>query len=141
MIIVGSGEYEEEMQRRISELGLERNVIRYPMMPQESLRDIYNILDIFIFPTEGESLGLVAIESMACGTPVIASDYSAPKYYIENGVNGFKFPLGDWKKLADRILMFIKEYRGNPILTEGALKTVELYKASVVKDELKRIIS
>ena len=38
-------------------------------------------------------------------------------------------------------MMFIKDYRENQILTEGALKTVELYKASVVKDELKRIIS
>lgn len=142
VIIVGGGEFEAEMDRRIKDLRLEESVIRYPMMRQESLREIYNILDVFIFPTEreGESLGLVAIESMACGTPVIASDYSAPKYYIEDGVNGFKFPLGDWKKLAEIILMVIRDYRGKQNLSDGALRTVELYKTKVVKDELKRIV-
>ena len=50
-----------------------------------------------MFPTkrEGESLGLVPLEAMACGTPVISSDFAAPRYYINDQDNGYKFPVND----------------------------------------------
>lgn len=135
-IIAGSGEYEIHMQELIDTLGLNNYIIRFPLIPQHQLNEIYNLLQIFIFPTEGDSLGLVAIEAMACGNVVIASDYAAPKYYIEDGVNGFKFEKGNYTELASLILKYIHNDKIHEQLKEGALKTALLYTTEHIKDQL-----
>lgn len=140
ILIVGSGEYESEMEQRIKLLGLSEIIIRFPMVSQSELCEIYNVIEAFLFPTEGESLGLVAIEAMACGTPVIASDCTAPQYYIKDGVNGFKFPKGDYEKLAKTIELFCDEYLQNSSLIEGAKKTADAYKVGIMRPKLMRIL-
>lgn len=89
-------------------LNVEENLIRFDLLPQEELVSIYNVSDAFIFPTrrEGESLGLVAIEAMACGTPVIASDFAAPKYYVQEDVILISFSLMNYslqKRIPDAL--------------------------------------
>lgn len=104
-IIVGNGEYDEQLKQLIIDKNLAKRILRLPILNQKELIEIYQILDIFLFPTESkESLGLVAIEAMACGTPVITTDYAAPSYYVKNGCNGYKFKLGDYKELAGLIM-------------------------------------
>jgi glycosyltransferase involved in cell wall biosynthesis len=109
-IVVGSGEYVDTMKKKAEAFDVSSRIHFYPMMTQEQLREVYNLLEMFVFPTEreGESLGLVAIEAMACGAPVIASDFAAPKYYIENGYNGYKFKMGDSVDLSCKILMALQ---------------------------------
>lgn len=75
------------------------------LVAQQTLMELYNAIDYLVFPSqrEGESLGLVALEAMACGTPVIASAYAAPNYYIQDGINGFKFTMGDSAELCSKM--------------------------------------
>ncbi|HHD2763732.1 TPA: glycosyltransferase family 4 protein [Clostridium perfringens] len=91
VLIVGSGLQLEEFNKMLADLNLKDKVIHLNLLPQERLRDVYNIIDVFCFPTirDGESLGLVALEAMACGTPVIGNDVGALSEYIENGSTGF----------------------------------------------------
>ena len=109
LIIVGEGNYLEEFKLNAKELS--SRIHYFPMLPQNDLNIVYNGMDAFIFPTErkGESLGLVAIEAMACGVPVIGSDFAAPKYYIHDGYNGYKFNLGDPIDLADKTYMLLND--------------------------------
>ena len=110
IFIVGSGEDDSELEERIKKLpiNLKSSIKRYPLLPQEKLAEIYNLLDVFIFPTTAaESLGLVAIEAMACGVPVIASDFAAPKYYVKDSVNGYLFKMSDSIELANKIDCFL----------------------------------
>ena len=92
-IIVGEGPDDAELSKILKETGMERKIIRLGFLDQKRLADFYNVIDCFVFPTqrEGESLGLVALEAMACGTPVISSDIAAPSYYVVNESNGLKF--------------------------------------------------
>ena len=140
LIIVGSGDYEQETEEKIKELGLSDIVIRYPMMTQKELCEIYNVIEAFLFPTEGESLGLVAVEAMACGTPVIASDCTAPRYYVKDKVNGFKFQMGNAKEMADKIELFCENYLQDDTLIQGAKKTAAAYKAAKTRPKLLKIL-
>ena len=108
-VIVGNGPDEEQLNKLIEEYKISDKIIRYDLLSQEKLVELYNILSLFIFPTEreGESLGLVAIEAMSCAVPVIASDYAAPKYYIKELENGFKFQKGNVDELVAKIKLFI----------------------------------
>jgi len=65
------------VRRRISELGLESDVILTGYLPFGDLPAIYSLCDFFVFPSLYEGFGLPVVEAMACGAPVIASASSA----------------------------------------------------------------
>lgn len=140
-ILVGSGAEKNQLEVLEKRLNVEENLIRFDLLPQEELVSIYNVSDAFIFPTrrEGESLGLVAIEAMACGTPVIASDFAAPKYYVQEDVNGYKFDMNSPEKLADIMEKFISGEYSKKKLIIGCLKTANMYENKAIAGKLKEI--
>lgn len=141
-VIVGSGPDRDKLDSLINENGLEASIIRYDLLEQKRLADLYNILSVFIFPTEreGESLGLVSIEAMACGVPVIASNYAAPKYYIEEGLNGFKFEKGNYEELAEKINLYLDcDGSKQKEIRENSLKVSKSYLTTEIESSLKNI--
>ena len=93
----------------IKTLGLEEKVIHFPLLPQSSLAYVYNAIEAFVFPTKrkGESLGLVGLEAMACGAPVIGSQIGGLKDYIIDGKNGLFFEPKNVEELASQLQAFI----------------------------------
>ena len=81
-------------------------------------------------------MGLVAIEAMACGTPVIASDISAPKYYIKNDFNGYKFDCENYIEMYNILVKFIdNNYKKNK-LSSGAKQTSKNYEREYIRSTL-----
>ncbi len=78
---------------------------------QDELPYYYSAADICIVPSHYESFGMVALESLACGTPVIASRVGGLRYIVEDGVNGFLVPRGDPVALAHRISQLLEDCR------------------------------
>lgn len=140
-LLVGSGRKEKEMLRLLQETGMLPAIRRMDLLSQEELPAFYSAIDYFVFPTKraGESLGLTALEAMACGTPVIASDYAAPKYYIENGINGYKFEKGNYEELAERMTA-LAESGPEEAMRKNAVCSVEPYSAEKVRTVLSDIL-
>jgi D-inositol-3-phosphate glycosyltransferase len=63
---------------------------------------------VVIIPSVFEGFGLTAIEAMACGTPVIATDVDALRDVIEDGENGLLVPYNDIEALSTKILYLLK---------------------------------
>lgn len=101
-IIAGDGECALELNELASELNL-KNVIFIGNQPQDVLRNIYNIANVSIVPSRKEAFGLVAAESIACGTPVIATSEGGLKEIVSEDV-GILFDKNDYKTLAQDIL-------------------------------------
>ncbi|MCC2606087.1 glycosyltransferase family 4 protein [Planctobacterium marinum] len=103
--IVGEGELASKLNAMVTEFGIEQRVRFSGNVPQAQLKSVYSDLDFFIFPTERdtESLGLVGLEALACGTPVIAADIAGPKGYIDDCHNGYLFSCGSVSDLAEKI--------------------------------------
>ncbi len=72
-IIAGDGELRDSLQKQVKKLNL-KNVKFIGNQPQSKLKEIYNIADCSCVPSRREPFGLVAIEAMACGAPVIATN-------------------------------------------------------------------
>ena len=140
-ILVGDGAEKEACYTMASELGILESLVCFPLLSQDELLLIYNISDALIFPTkrEGESLGLVAIEAMACATPVIASNFAAPKYYVKNDWNGYKFEKDNYKQLAETMLLFINNIKRKEDFYEGCIKTSKQYDVKNIFMNLKEI--
>jgi glycosyltransferase involved in cell wall biosynthesis len=54
--------------------------------PNETMPELYNSCDAFVLPTRAEGWGLPIMEAMACGLPVIVTDYSAPREYLDDSI-------------------------------------------------------
>jgi glycosyltransferase involved in cell wall biosynthesis len=104
LTIVGDGPMKDEVRHLISALGQDRSVRLPGGMRQSELPDIYRRATLAVFPyADQEGFGLVVVEAMGCGCPVIASDLPAIREIIEPGVTGILTPPGDSAALADAL--------------------------------------
>ena len=105
-IVVGGGQQEAEFAEMAKQLGVAEKIIRYPLLSQREIAQLYNVLDVFCFPTrrKSESLGLVGLEAIACGCVTVTSDAGGPASYMQDGVNGFVFRRDSETQLTEKIL-------------------------------------
>lgn len=108
-VVVGNGSEEEKLRAMLMEHSYQGVVSFWGGIPQQELPEVYNQFDLFVFPTLFfESFGLVGIEAMACGVPVVASDKGGPTEYVKHETNGFLFEQGNIEDLVRQIERFIK---------------------------------
>ena len=109
-LVVGAGNEENKFNELVKKLELKDYLEIRNMVSQEELVNIYNSLDIFVFPTyrKSESLGLVGLEAMSCETLVIASKNYGPTDYINDNKNGMFFKPEDYIDLANKIIKMKK---------------------------------
>jgi D-inositol-3-phosphate glycosyltransferase len=122
-----------------SELGLEELVTFLGAKDQDSLPYYYSAAAMVIMPSHYESFGMVAIEAMACGTPVIASDVGGLSFSIEDGFNGYLVPGRNPEALAKKIILLIKYPLLREQLSEQAKSWVKRFSWANVADELTEV--
>ncbi|MDP2365905.1 MAG: glycosyltransferase family 4 protein [Ignavibacteria bacterium] len=103
VVIVGAGPLEKQLKEQTYKLDLYNSVEFVGSIKNELLVNYYNLFDIFVFPTFGESFGNVGLEAMACKVPVIGSEIEALKDYLVEGFNGYYFEVGNFMMLANKI--------------------------------------
>lgn len=114
LIIVGSGPLESKLKELIYEMGLENEVEIVKNVSDEELLMRYNSSDLFVLPSivdsqgNTEGLGVVLLEAMACGLPVMGSDVGGISDIIVNGETGLLFNEKDSKKIAEKIKFVIE---------------------------------
>ena len=108
-----SAEYEDIEISRIKALsdkyGLRDLVTFLGKKNQDSLPYYYSAAEAVVVPSQYESFGMVALEAMACGTPVVASHVGGLAYLVQDGVTGFTVPVDDPAELADRLTSIIQD--------------------------------
>ncbi|MCB0190737.1 MAG: glycosyltransferase [Anaerolineae bacterium] len=103
---------------------------------QDKLVYYYTAAEMVVMPSHYESFGMVAIEAMACGTPVIASDVGGLSFSIEDGFNGFLVPGRDATALAGKVILLLKHSILRDQLGEQARQWVQRYSWDNIADEL-----
>lgn len=100
LLIVGGGYAEEEYKNKVKILGIEEKVkFTGYCFDRDRLVEYYRASWVTVLPTDNESFSLVAIESLACGTPVIVAAGSGGENRIKPGENGWTFKPGSKEDL------------------------------------------
>lgn len=99
--VVGNGPETEQVVKEIKETGV--TFTYQPSIGKEKVHEWFNAADTFVFPTEKEAFGLVALESVSCHTPVIASNVGGVPEIVRDGKSGFLVPVGDSDAIVKRI--------------------------------------
>ena len=76
---------------------------------QEPIEEILSIADVFIMPSGSETFGLAALDAMACGVPVVATDIGGLPELIEDGDTGFLCPVNDIPCFVDRVRRLVED--------------------------------
>jgi L-malate glycosyltransferase len=107
LALVGDGPDRPEAADEAQRLGVADRVIF--LGKQESVAELLACADLFLLPSESESFGLAALEAMACGVPVIASDAGGIPEVVDHGVTGFLAPIGDVEAMADAGISLLRD--------------------------------
>jgi D-inositol-3-phosphate glycosyltransferase len=76
---------------------------------QDTLPYYYSASEAVVMPSHYESFGMVALEAMACGTPVVASEVGGLAFLIQDEVTGYHVPVGEPEALCDRLSLLLED--------------------------------
>jgi glycosyltransferase involved in cell wall biosynthesis len=123
-ILVGDGPYLKELKSKYSD------VLFVGFVPHNELRYWYGKADVFVFPSKLDTFGLVMLEAMSCGLPVVAYNVSSPKDIVKDRVTGF---LGD--NLEENIA---KAFDNLDYLSKNAIEYAESQSWQSISEEFIR---
>lgn len=132
LAIVGDGPACADLQARFT--GTPTVFMGY--LQGEELRSAFASADIFVFPSAMESFGLVLIEAMASGLPVVTSRVGGVDDMVRSGVNGYVFNVGDVRGMVDGVRAVLSEKRKRQIMGRNARLFAETQSWPAMMDEL-----
>lgn len=106
LIFIGEGPELGVVRRMVAEKGLTSDVCF--LGKQEDVAEVLSLADVMLLPSEKESFGLVALEAMACGVPVVATVAGGLPEVVLDGVTGYLLPIGDVAGMAKKTIRLLQ---------------------------------
>ena len=130
LVVIGGGEHSQHEIERLRKLAcdfkIQEAVTFLGVAKHEQLPYFYSAADVCVVPSYYESFGLVALESLACGTPVVATDVGNLKSIIRQGKTGYVLKDNAPHRLADKIALLLSRLNTDT-------KSARLIRATVSK--------
>lgn len=137
LYFVGGGDATSH-EKLVNDLGLDKYISFLGVQSHEKLPELLNKCEIFAFPTESESFGMVAIEAMGCGLPVVVADVPPFREYIKDGVNGLLVPLTP-NGFANAISQMLSDEEKRNTLSINALNTARRFTWKETTDKIEKL--
>lgn len=131
ILVIGDGTKKNELKSLAKELGIEEQIVFTGRIPNTEVPYYLHAADGFLFASKSETQGIVLLEAMAAGCPVVAVRASGVVDAVSQGKNGFmtEEEEGEWASAVMRLMTDQPLYQK---LSEGAVKTASLYDAGTV---------
>jgi len=123
LVMIGDGKLYTEIEKEISKLNLSNYIRLFRRVTIQTLEMLYDAADVFVLPSVNEAFGMVLLEAMASGLPVIASDSGACPEVIGNV--GVLFYQGDDIDLAEKITILSSDKGLSRKLAKASVKRVK----------------
>ena len=127
VLIAGAGHLRPKLEKLVKNLDVEKHISFLGLVSDEDKLRAYNACDIFVLPSLAELEGMVVLEAMACGKPIIISDaeMSASRFFVDG--NGFLFETKNHEHLAEQVLKLILNTDLRKKMGEKSLEKVKNY--------------
>jgi glycosyltransferase involved in cell wall biosynthesis len=146
-LIVGDGPHRETLQKKVKQNNADNYIFFTGYIQREKLKYLYAYADVFIFASKTEAQGLVIIESMKCGTPVVAIGEMGIKDVMGRNLGGFMVE-DNIDEFCEKTLLLLKDkylhqqksrearqYADEWTNETSALKMQDLYNSVLQKDK------
>lgn len=125
-LFIGDGPEKENLMHLAEELGLSEHVIFVGNIENSEMKNYQAACDAFLFTSQSETQGIVLLEAMAAGSPVVALDASGVRDIVSDGENGF-LTAGDAAGWAGRVEALVEDEKRKRQMGENAVRTAMLY--------------
>jgi glycosyltransferase involved in cell wall biosynthesis len=141
LVLVGTGDDRSWLEDLTEKNGVHRHVHFLTGLSYSELAACYWACEIFALPSKGEGFGLVYLEAMACGKPVIGGAHGGAPEIIEDGVTGYLVPHGDPIQLATSIEALLADpEHAKEMGARGRSRTEHEYRFNSFAKSLKKIL-
>jgi glycosyltransferase involved in cell wall biosynthesis len=135
LVILGEGDERKELEKLVKQLGLSGKVDLPGVVPFEEVPNYLAAADLFCFASVSETQGLVTMEAMAVGLPVVAVEASGTSDVVEDGKDGI-LTADDPHELAQTIIRVLREDDLRHALKTAALQRVESFNIKRQAEEM-----
>jgi phosphatidylinositol alpha-1,6-mannosyltransferase len=111
-MIVGEGGDRQRLEEKAKTLGVDKNVIFTGFVSELEKANYYRLADAFVMPSKGEGFGIVFLEAMSCGVPVVGSKIDGSKEALRNGALGILVNPDDLEEVKMGIMEAIESPKG-----------------------------
>lgn len=133
-IIIGEGRLRNKLQKQINSTELKDNIILTGFKPHHEVLDWINSCDLFVLPSISESFGVVQIEAMACGKPIVATRNGGSEEIITSKSLGFLVKKKDPKDLYEKIWISLeKQWDQKEIIKQAQNYRLEKVHTQIIK--------
>jgi D-inositol-3-phosphate glycosyltransferase len=140
LVVIGGDEHSQAEMQRLENLSqslkIDESVTFLGLVKQEMLPFFYSAADVCVVPSYYESFGLVVLESLACGTPVVATKVGGAESVIRHGETGYVVIDNDPYRLADKIALFLSTPNGNIAFVDSVRASVTKYDWSNITEAM-----
>ena len=121
--IVGTGSEEGKLKRLVQEYGIEDSVRFLGIVKNEDIPDLYCKSDLFVLPSKGETFGVVYLEALACGIPVVATNVGGAGEFIDDS-NGLLIDCSSANNVEKAIISIHENYGkyNGRLISDAAIK-------------------
>jgi D-inositol-3-phosphate glycosyltransferase len=120
-------------------LGLQKLVAFLGKQGQDTLADYYRAADVLVMPSHYESFGMVALEAMACGTPVVASRVGGLTYTVRDGETGLLVPERDPAALSHALERLLKSDQLRWQLQANSMRVAQDFSWPIIADRILKV--
>ncbi len=125
LAIAGKGDYTQDLEFQVKELGLEDQISFLGYVPDEDLPNLYNSSFVTVLPSYArEGVLTTMLESSACGIPTITTEGTSMTEFLDDRFNGLTTKLKDAESLASSIFEILDDNKLRNTLSENTLKKV-----------------
>ena len=115
------------LQKLCDDLAVDQTVVFLGKRDQDKLPYYYSAAELVVMPSHYESFGMVALEAMACGTPVIASEVGGLAYLVRDGETGFTIPDQEPDMLCEKISWLLNDHDLHATMSQRAVEYAQDY--------------
>jgi len=115
------------LQTMCDALGVDQSVVFLGKRDQDKLPYYYSAAEVVVMPSHYESFGMVALEAMACGTPVIASEVGGLAYLVRDGETGFTIPAEEPETLCEKLSWLLNDSELHQTMSQRAVEYAQDY--------------
>ena len=127
LLVVGSGEQQAELEAFCEAKGVSDRVQWAGRIPYDQIGSYFKNADVFVFPTMEDTWGVVTLEAMLLGKPILCSKGAGTSELVEHGGNGFVFQPSDVVELADLMQKFLDQPESIPMMGERSQQIMAQY--------------
>jgi glycosyltransferase involved in cell wall biosynthesis len=125
LVLAGSAPPPAAFWQRANSSGAQKRIRFIARPDSDTLLELYRHASVFALPSDEEGFGMVVIEAMACGIPVVATKCGGPDGIISGGQDGYLVPRNDAAAMSNRLADLLQNAERNAAMGAAARQTIE----------------